>query len=112
MPIRTYIINGENLGSGPASHRHVHESYEAQRSEAYFCPICAEIWCRMPVSPAQIWSVTPVICERHDGDNYGVSGTLWKPWHHGPDWPECLPKKVLYRELELTIRHLEKFGHI
>lgn len=106
MPIRHFLINGEDYGTGPATHIRIAGDFQSQSSEALFCPACGEVWARMPVEPFQPYVVTSRICEKHGNPTVGIGGTIWKGWG---DRPDKLPKKVLYRELELNIKFYENY---
>lgn len=70
---RHYFIDGQYLGSGPAPVHWHHNEQCAPLGQAYFCPICAEIWANLPVD-GQPSTVRHRFCIKHAlGERYGES---------------------------------------
>lgn len=95
----------------------VREQLCAPYGEAFFCPICAEVWATVTVE-GQPTHCRNAFCERHEiGDRLGtwsfgtverwqLPGSLWSSYDSV--WNSRLPPAALQRELLLTIAYREK----
>lgn len=109
---REYFVGQTYLGSGPAHPEIVHNEIHDPIGEAFFCPICSEIWAQALVA-GQGTQVRTRPCAKHKpGDRHGtcslgyvsqydIPGSLWLV--ESRTWVNSLPERVLAREVLITL---------
>lgn len=101
---RHFYVNGEYLGSSEDPSRIVHATLTQPIPYVMFCPVCGEIWARMPVVNSMAdWRIIGGYCEKHQPPTrFMVPGSLILNWE--PELTKILPDAVIRREFELHIR--------
>lgn len=106
-----YVKTGQDfewLGDADDHVRFIHAEAQEPQSYAMFCPICGDIWARMPIyNSRREWRIIGGYCEQHPGPSrYVVHGSLMLNWE--PELTAILPDEVIKREFEVHIRLWEK----
>lgn len=109
---RDYFVGQQYLGSGPAPQELVHNEIHQPIGQAFFCPICSEVWAQALVQ-GQPTQVRHRPCTRHKpGDRFGVNSLgIVSPYDipgslmlaESRQWNDNLPAAVVTRELVLTL---------
>lgn len=111
---RHFFIDGQFLGSAPAPVAWHHEQQCAPIGQAFFCPICSELWANCPVE-GQPSTVRHRHCAKHPpGTRHGesslghvhgfeVAGSLFLD--EEARWNASLPPRVVQREFALHLRY-------
>jgi len=103
-----FIVNGKYLGAAPRTFVPVHETLAPPSSYAYFCPVCADLWARCPVTDTitnsmekfQVWTVP---CEKHQhNSHHHIPGSLFLVWDK--TFNESFPEDVLRYELNQALK--------
>lgn len=98
-----FFIENRHCGSSGRGYVPVHGNIRPPSSQAFFCPICAEIWARFPVEGGAIFEVSTVVCRKHKGRWVSeVAGSTIEPATGEP--PMEFPPAVLEWEFQ---RHLD-----
>jgi len=87
----------------------VHEQWQKPRSYAWFCPVCAEVWARCMVA-SHDFMVWTHVCEEHEdafSPAWTIPGSILIPMQTA--FNESLPLSLWQREVELHLRHYEKY---
>lgn len=105
--IQRFIVEGRYLGEGRRTFDKRGMVPSAPVSYAFFCPVCAEVWARCPVSlpdseKYQPFQVLTANCRKCRTNNvFKVPGELTCSWDH--EFVEAFPQEVLQRELMLLL---------
>jgi hypothetical protein len=109
---REFFVGQQYLGSGPAPQEFVHDEVHDPIGQAFFCPICSEVWAQALVE-GQPTQVRHRPCAKHrPGDRYSfnslghisqydIPGSLWLA--ESRTWNDSLPERVVARELQITL---------
>lgn len=119
MKTREYFIGQQYFGSGPAPQEFVHNEVHQPIGQAFFCPICAEVWATATVQGAPT-QVRHRFCGKHNSlearekangarncsslgriNSSEICGSLWLD--ESRTWNDNLPPAVVARELRLTL---------
>ena len=106
--IATYFFGGWELDSTEVPEHDVVKL----RSQTFFCPTCGQIWARVVINGAE-WSCKEQPCQLHP-DLSGwdrIHGSMASSRSFEMAWPgdwaitlEYLPRKILQREFELSLK--------
>lgn len=110
MPEQHFFIEGQYFGKalrGPYTDTSGVTYWPG--SNAWFCPLCGDVWARACVEGATFTTITAV-CRKHPATSNGpydrrFPGTLWKPYLGR--LLEAFPEEVLQRELSLHLDYAE-----
>lgn len=110
---REFFIGQDYYGSAPAPDEIVHNETHQQIGQAFFCPICSDIWARAVISGCPT-AVRHRPCERHDpGFKLGrnslghvssgeIPGSMYLM--ESRSWNLGLPDAVIRREFLLHLK--------
>lgn len=108
MSLQHFIIRGKHLGSVDRKPIFVHEKVQQPWGEAFFCPICSELWAVCPVEGRES-SVYRRACDRHPVQyRHDSNGLLNLPWDS--TFSDNFPPAVIRYELLQEFRHAEELG--
>lgn len=95
-------------GSSDEHMRIVHAQLEQPAPYVVFCPVCGDIWARLPVvNSDREWQIRGGYCERHrQPTRFIIPGSLILDWE--PELTAILPDAVVIREFNLHMRLWEK----
>lgn len=105
---RHFIIEGKHLGAATFSEQLSLEGPRTPDSFAYICPVCGDLWARVPVE--NLSGVTSRFaplsrtCRKHFEHSLAVPGSIGVVWEQGFD--ESLPDEVVRWEFS---RHMEYY---
>jgi hypothetical protein len=113
MATREFFVGQDYLGSAPAPEEYVHNEIHSPIGQAFFCPICSDIWARALIQSCPTM-VRHRACERHapgfqlNGNSLGyvstgeIPGSLYLVESRA--WNDSLPDGVVRRELRVTLQ--------
>ena len=109
MYTQSFFVEGQYLGAALRKPVHLHGEVQPPPSYAFFCPVCAEVWARAPVTlgpHTQEFMVWRLACRKHGRSRLTVAGSLFLPWDKS--FNEALPDGAWFWELERHLDHIEK----
>ena len=102
-----FIINGQFFGTTDRYWQRCHESVMPPQSLAFFCPVCADVWARCPVTSNNTGAVSDfqvykLHCRKHPPRHQQqVAGSLFLSWDN--ELSNAFPPEMLRRELLLHL---------
>lgn len=106
-----FFINNQPFGKSERKFMYVHGELQRPYSNAYCCPYCGEIWARAAIVGENIqWHFVVRSCEScNKSDILNSAGSLWQSWD--TELISAMPREVLLRELDLAIKHYERYSN-
>lgn len=114
MYTRHFFLRGRLVCTDQIGRIRVRETLTPPHGEAFFCPLCSEVW-GLAIVEGQPTAVHTSICDRHShsasdyGDwNFGhlspweVPGSFWLTYD--AQWSDNLPLEILAREFLLLTK--------
>ncbi len=106
-----FIINGRYLGTAERKHTFTHGQITAPSSYAFFCPHCANIWARCPVTQkyteaTSFFQVLSIPCERCPMRlPYHIPGSVFLSWDK--EFSEAFPDELIAHEFNQAVKLYE-----
>ena len=103
MHVQQFIIGTKYFGTAPRTYEAVHGTVVPPSSYAYFCPVCAEVWARCPVTSVASgkvsrFQVLTLTCGKHTNtEALQIPGSLFLSWDRA--YSEAFPEELIRYEL-------------
>jgi len=105
---RQFFVGSKYLGEVPCGPIQAHEDSIAPYGEAYFCPVCGDVWARVVVSSPLSGQLSPFMvraipCEKHDKRTFcSIPGSLYLGW--GREYNTDIPDELVQYEFQQAMK--------